>query len=346
MRKERCLGALVAIILTACSGNPTSFLNSRLPNEKITQSRESSTPQTAGGKAEPTLYVFNEPAGHHRAWVSVYANLGASLLRKVPADPKPTPMPSIATDTDGHFFITSGESPGLIKIYSNRGAKLAQTLQQRHGFGVLLPDRFGNLYAACKPGDGHACEYAPGNGPPFNPKVARKLDSVGAVLHFAVDASGDLGVGAAANGFYAYAPGQTQPYWSIEDDLVYLNDAFDSAGNLYVITYPRNSGVSSQVSVYAPGASSPERVLSDANGNPMELSFDGSGNLYVLNYCTGSCSVPHPTISVFAPGGSEPLRTITSGFADNEYATMAVDQLGDIAVAVGTGFQPSSTGSF
>ena len=77
--------------------------------------------------------------------------------------------------------------------------------------------------------------------------------------------------------------------------------AFDGFGNLYV-----ENEFSNNVTVYAPGSSSPLRTISQSVNGPDALLFDGSGNLYVANYDSA-------TVTVYAEGSTKPLRTISHG---------------------------------
>ncbi|HKU81986.1 MAG TPA: hypothetical protein VJP76_07435 [Candidatus Tumulicola sp.] len=124
---------------------------------------------------------------------------------------------------------------------------------------------------------------------------------------------------------FVFAPGATQPYWVTQ----YGNDystalAFDASGSMYVANFGSNGGDPGNVSVYSPGAKTPRLVITNGIVEPNALAFDASGNLYVLNYCIYEHSgcLQHPAVTVYAPGASVPMLTITD----------EVEGLGDIAV--------------
>ena len=112
--------------------------------------------------------------------------------------------------------------------------------------------------------------------------------------------------------------------------------AFDGSGNLYVA-----NAVGNTVQVYAEGGSSPIDTISDGVYRPDGLAFDSSGNLYVANNfpktkgrrhivkCDGETGIW--TVTVYAPGSTQPLRTISKGpcFPD----ALAFDSSGNLYVA-------------
>jgi hypothetical protein len=87
---------------------------------------------------------------------------------------------------------------------------------------------------------------------------------------------------------------------------------------------------------YAPGSDTPTRsFLAPGNGDEAAsvLRFDGTGNLYALFPTCNLCG-PKPSIEVFAPDGSTPIRTITKGLENFKGClSMQVDAAGDIYVA-------------
>ena len=73
----------------------------------------------------------------------------------------------------------------------------------------------------------------------------------------------------------------------------------DSAGNLYVANFG-----ASDVTVYAPGNTSPSYTISDGIGAARALTLDPNGNLYVANASLND-------VTIYAPGTQTPLRTIS-----------------------------------
>lgn len=141
----------------------------------------------------------------------------------------------------------------------------------------------------------------------------------------AVDSSGTLYVG-------SEGPGSAGPGWvsvysagtnrtllrKIKDGIDEPNSmAIDASRNLYVGNYQ-----SGTVSVYAPGASTPSRTISNGVVFAFSLAFDSAGNLYVADY---------DTVTVYAAGTTELLRTISNGttapyslaFGSNAYLNVA-----------------------
>jgi hypothetical protein len=150
------------------------------------------------------------------------------------------------------------------------------------------------------------------------------------------DASGDLAV-SDQNHVSLFAPGATQPYLDLalpERSIGIGGVTFDEYGNLYVayLGYYDTTGIME----YAPGSSNPTRsFLVPGNGQEAAsvLRFDEAGNLYALFPTCNLCG-PHPSILVFAPNGTKPIRTITKGLENFKgYLSMAVDAAGDIFVA-------------
>jgi sugar lactone lactonase YvrE len=95
--------------------------------------------------------------------------------------------------------------------------------------------------------------------------------------------------------------------------------AFDSYGNLYVAndgcTFSSCKPIAPPtVTVYSPGSTKVLRTIKRGMDNPAALVFDGSGNLYVANDGCPASSCKHvvpSTVTVYAPGSTRVLRTIT-----------------------------------
>jgi len=98
---------------------------------------------------------------------------------------------------------------------------------------------------------------------------------------------------------------------------------FDQSGNLYA--------GSDGIRIYAP-TQKPDRMkfvrtIRDGVDGPVALAIGPSGELFVVNYGSGSSF----SVSVFAPGGSKPIRRITKGL---DYpGPIAVDSRGWVYVA-------------
>jgi sugar lactone lactonase YvrE len=115
--------------------------------------------------------------------------------------------------------------------------------------------------------------------------------------------------------------------------------AFDSSGNLYVAndgcTFSSCKPIAPPtVTVYAPGSTMVLRTIKKGMENPTALIFDGSGNLYVANDGCPASSCGHvvpSTVTVYAPGSTKVLRTITTT-VDQPFA-LAFDSSGNLYVA-------------
>lgn len=105
-----------------------------------------------------------------------------------------------------------------------------------------------------------------------------------------------------ANGVTVYAVGSTKILTRISG-VVPISIALDASGNLYVGDAPGDT-VNNTVKVY-----SPEwkllRTIRDVH-RPNSLAFDLAGNLYVANTKSNA-------VTVYAPGSTSVLRTITDG---------------------------------
>jgi hypothetical protein len=328
IRFERLLvGAVLAATWCACAAGPSATT----PPSPIGAGAAAHA-AGAAKRAKPTFYILNVDETEKAEWVGVYGDGGTSLLRKIVVKRKYA-NPDMAADAAGHFYLYDGQEPVALSIYASRAAKLVESLDQLDPFGILTLDGSGNLYTTCRKQGEDLCEYAHAPKGVLKPGIVRRIRVPGALpFDLAVDDSGNIAMSGGIGGLFVFAPGQTQPYWKITGSgLVFLSNAFDSSGNLYVVTGQRDSSVSA-VSVYAPGSTLPSRTITDGATAAGQIAFDGSGNLYVLNDCLEDCGSQPQSVSVYAPGGSVPVRTITSGIASGQGHGMAVDAAGDLVV--------------
>ena len=305
---------VLASALVSCSGGSSgATAGLPAPNEAAVHANGSTS----------VLYVLNSGAaqGYDAA---IFANGASSPLRTIDIGKY---SDGFTVDGSGRLYVglpaneEYPKGPSLLNIYGNRGAKLLRTLHQKNAFGLLTVDNFGNLFTLC--GGDRLCEYASAKQHIIRRIALRPLKSGASAL--AVDPSGDLAVDNIYGQVFVFAPGATQPYWVTQ----YGNDystalAFDASGSMYVANFGSNGGDPGNVSVYSPGAKTPRLVITNGIVEPNALAFDASGNLYVLNYCIYEHSgcLQHPAVTVYAPGASVPMLTITD----------EVEGLGDIAV--------------
>ncbi len=288
------------------------------------------------GKNSPTLYVLNSGGG--RAFgVTVYSSGGSSLLRTLSlgeyndgftVDPMGNLYAGFPPDqADGGH--TGG--PDLLKIYTNKGGKVMRTLHQPHPFGLLTLDDSGNLFTLCAAD--RLCEYADAKQHVIRRIALRHFNTGGSAL--AADISGNLAIDSPNGPILVFAPGATQPSWTFTtgiDNSTFL--AFDSSGDLYAANLGQHDEDAGSVTVYAKGISSPIRTITNGIAKPSALAFDSAGNLYVLNACALNSSdecVQTPAVTVYAPGGSSPIRTITNGVEGS--GGLALDPSGNLYVA-------------
>lgn len=167
-------------------------------------------------------------------------------------------------------------------------------------------------------------------------------NSNGGPVVVAVDSSGRLYTADDATGvatidiFAAGAAGNVAPVASITSANTVGGMAFDSAGNLYVLSWGQSS-----ISVYAPGATgnaTPARVISGSNTTldvPRCIYVDKSGNIYV---CNGFSKNDVLMFSANSNGNVAPAATIGgSNTQFNGPTGIAVNASGDLVVVNGGG---------
>lgn len=340
----RLVAATLSVaLLAACSDGVLTPRSAPLSTVSSQRQARPIAPSNAGG---PTLYVLN--SGGQAFGVTVYSGGGASLLRTISFGKY---SDGFTVDPSGHLYVgfptSQGDpaGPGLLNIYSNRGVKVERTLQQPHPFALPTLDGSGNLFTYCAAS--RLCEYADAKQQVIRRIALRHFNSGGSAL--AVDASGNLAVDSPTGPILVFAPGATQPSWKFTSGLDYSSFlAFDSSGDLYAANFGANDQDAGSVTVYAQGTTSPIRTITNGVVKPSSLAFDRSGNLYVLNGCTltpsGGCS-QLPAVTVYAPGGSTPIRTVTNSVEGS--GGLSLDPSGNLYVAnVGYRFKsPPDPGS-
>jgi len=276
---------IVGVFLSACASGGD------VPQVASAQNASSASGATAANKmVNSTLYVLNANyMGQNE--VAVYTGNGKKPLRTIDLGGAGKGQPGIAIDSKGDLIASCCAT---LNIYSNRGAKVIGTLKQKSGFANITLDGSDNLYTTCE--RGNVCEYGS-----LQQKVTRRLKGLRAG-HIAVDKSGDLAVettvGTTSYAIEAFAPGQTEPYWTIPAQSSSINTlAFDQQGDLYIAT-------GNNIAVYPPNATSPSQTIA-LSAPASALDFDTSGNLYAI--------VGGTEVAVYAPGGSTPIKTLTQG---------------------------------
>jgi len=112
-----------------------------------------------------------------------------------------------------------------------------------------------------------------------------------------------------------YAHGASVPTYSITNGAYQPGDLlFDGSGNLYV-SYDClsncGSNPSEEIAVYAPGATSPNRVLQPLSGKKFgHFAVSSSGYVAAIEFQNDSENGP---VVVYAPGSTVPTTTISTG---------------------------------
>ncbi len=312
------IAAILLPLLAGCSGG-----SSPAPEGALGSGNGRSRPTgTAAKMASTTLYVLN--AGGDEGNVTVYSQGESSPSRTVA-------LAKAVNANRDQFYMNVGsrtgllytqyplayygwQTPGMLMIFGDQGAKQRTTVQIPNNFGIMASDNVGNVFTVC--GMKAVCE--------FN-KVGRSVRTINLskcaglkLSNLATDAKGNLAMGC-QRGVLVYPPGASAPTWTVQHKLGEpAGLAFDRSGELYIATRTRG------IFVYKQGRRAPIRTITDGLNDPASLAFDSSNNLYVLNY--GAYSVGE-----YAEGQVSPERTITSGLTAP--VSMAVDGVGNVHVA-------------
>lgn len=195
---------------------------------------------------------------------------------------------------------------------------------------VLFVDGSGNLWVGNNAGnlDGSIVEYAPGSTTPSRTISGVTTPNTGGGESLAVDKHGNLYCACnQANEVDIYTPADTTPSRSLTpaSDPTGISTPFsvvvDSSDNLYVANQASNT---IGISVFAPGASTHSRNITNGIHGVWLLALDGAGNLYAGNYSTTG------TITKYAPGGSTVVRTFGSTSGISLINGVAVDRSGNV----------------
>ncbi len=250
------------------------------------------------GAAGPFLYV-----GGHR--VAMFA-LGSSKPLHVTKASNYSFGSGLALDLHGHLCVSSGNlSYQATYAYDARTLKLEGKTDLAGYFSALVADRYGYLYASSAFG---ILVYAPGCIQRVN-----NLRHGGNALVF--DRSGNLYAGLGnAVGVYApeQRPGHMRFVRRIHKGLKNLVSALaiGPSDDLFVADEVGKKG--GYVAVYRRGSLEPLEKITNGIETPELLAVDSKGRLYVDNCPYRACDVGGRSgwISVYAPGGTQPVRRV------------------------------------
>ena len=249
------------------------------------------------------LYVSNYAANS----VSVYAP-GTSRPAATITDGVSLPL-TIAVDAKGRLYVAN-YGTNTVTVYA--AGSLLRTISSGIALARALAfDTAGNLYAA-NYNNATVTVYRPGA---MNPRRTIS-QGVSGPLALAFDGSGNLYVANfLAASVTVYAAGSDKPFRTLSQGLSGPDTlTFAPSGDLYVANCQVRkyvgcwAGPSPQydVAVYDATSDAPKLQIADGVDEPDAVLVAASGKAIVANN-------GHSTLTVYAAGGSSPLRTITQG---------------------------------
>jgi hypothetical protein len=152
-----------------------------------------------------------------------------------------------------------------------------------------------------------------------NPPVQRSIPDVGDTIAACVDSSGNLYV-AGWHFVSEFAPGQSEPFFTLSLRNIIVGCAVDSSKNLYLAEDGDGSGSGDwDVLELAPQSPFVIRALEWPLSEPSSMALDKRGNLYVsdIGHNPGE-------IYVYAPGKTTPHRS----FGVSGLTSLAIDNKG------------------
>lgn len=261
--------------------------------------------------------------------VTIYAPKHATLDNTIQTSYESSER--VAFDNDDNAYVTDAAS---VDVYSGHGTKRIRTISGAGGDIVL--DKSGTLYSAQM-----KYFYSGGSVLVYAPKAISPKYSITKGIYdpqaLATDSAGNLYVANAAhNDIVMYAPASAKPAWTITvaTGLSWPQSlAFDASGNLYSA-----NSEGSTVTVYGPGSNEVLRTITSGIVTPEALAFDKDGNLYVADYNGNPQGITRGTntgvITVYAPGASDPFRTIRKNVHGWNYS-LGFDRSQNLYVAGG-----------
>lgn len=218
---------------------------------------------------------------------------------------------ALIADRSGYLYASSGGAG--VAVYAPGCTQIVNMIRRgAGGAGPIVFDHSGNLYIGNNVVKFSVSVQAPTKRPGHMKLVRTIRDGINYPLSLAIGPSDQLYVGNQPNhsrGYVGvYSSGGSTPTLKITDRIKGpAAMVVDSKGRLYVANIPAYAGPDRPgwISVYAPGASKPERVVNLRY--PAALALDPSDKLYVLNIAK------QRAVLVYSPGATKLLLTITAG---------------------------------
>lgn len=296
------LCAVPAVSLPACSSGPVRGVGLG----PVGDVAAANGPARAA-EPQPDVYVLYEYANT----LAVYSHSGKYVVRTI-TDGIHGPH-AMAIDSQGTLYIGNiiHSGGGFVKVYPP-GASSPITTISTHGRPVLAVDANDDLYVATDKVNGVKVYADQGR------TLLRTIKGTPRPTTLALDGSGNL-YAAFSQGVNVYEAGGSKLLRTISIvDPVAL--AFDSAGELYVLTQSNGNGL---IAEFPPGSTKRDREITDGIYRPNAMALDGKDSLYVAN--CGECLQSNSgNVTVYAKGKTAVLRTIDRGVN------------GPIAIAYGT----------
>jgi hypothetical protein len=242
---------------------------------------------------------------------------------------------ALALDPRGNLFAANGVSTSLdsITVYNAADLSLERTVEGQFVVSFAF-DRNDYAYGAI----GRIAVFRPGGGKRLLRLIARGTED--GVLSIAMDSAGALYGANLARSYIGVfepsgKPGHLHYIRRMTRGITNPEDlSVDRSGNLYVADCPScyysSPPKPDSISIYPPGARSPQRVIKQLIKSPVAMAIDSKGFLYVANAPQRNVK-DSGWVSVYAPGSTTPLRLITVGI--DVPTSLAVDASDNLYVA-------------
>jgi hypothetical protein len=254
------------------------------------------------------LYVANAPFYYSSNYgvgtpsVGVYAAGGLRQLRTITKSLRnPT---ALTVDASQDLYVADR----VVKVYKPGGTALLRTITKGVSDPIALaiagPPGTGNLFVL-NGGSNSVTTYLAGTTRPLRTISSGIANPIGMTL---VNGGNLYVLNGCGSGCY-YSSGASGPPY-IECSL---------------------PGFLGSVSVYAPGAKTPELTITSGIHAPMAMLVDPAGDVIVANLCATDSSSSAGSVSIYPPGQATPAVTITQGVGAP--TALAIGDKGQLFVA-------------